>query len=52
VLKLYDILIAIFLESSIEELLGVHHVASFFQIAMASETGIPLHPGAERFFGK
>jgi uncharacterized protein len=48
----YNILTAIFLESSIEELLGVHHVASFFQIAMASETGIPLHPGAERFFSK
>lgn len=46
----YDILTAIFLESSIEELLGVHHVASFFHIALASETGIPLHPGAQRFF--
>ena len=48
----YDILAAIFLESSIEELLGVHNVASFFQIAQASETGIPLHPGAQRFFGR
>ncbi len=48
----YDILTAIFLESSIEELLGVHHVANFFQIALASETGIPLHPGAQRFFGR
>ncbi len=48
----YDILTAIFLESSIEELLGVHPVASFFKVATASETIIPLHPGAERFFAK
>lgn len=48
----YELLTAIFMESSIEELLGVHHVASFFHASLASETGIPLHPGAERFFEK
>ncbi len=46
----YDILTAIFLEASIEELLGVHPVANFFEVDMASETIIPMHPGAERFF--
>ncbi len=46
----YDILTAVFLESSIEELLGVHSVASFFEVDAASETIIPLHPGAQRFF--
>ena len=37
---------------SIEELLGVHNVASFFQIDIASETVIPMHPCAQRFFGQ
>ena len=46
----YDILTAVFLESSIEELLSVNPLASFFQVATARETIIPLHPGAQRFF--
>ncbi len=48
----YDILTVIFMESSIEEVLSLNPVASFFRPETASETIIPLHPGAQRFFGQ
>lgn len=46
----YDILGAIFHENSIKELIGIHPIARLFQPHLAKETGLPLHPGAERFF--
>lgn len=46
----YDLLSAIFEEESVEELIGIHWIAENFQPDLASESPIPLHPGAERFF--
>lgn len=46
----YNILEAIFHENSINELIGIHPIARLFQPELAKETGLPLHPGAERFF--
>lgn len=46
----YQILEAIFHENSINELIGIHPIARLFQPEIAKETGLPLHPGAERFF--
>lgn len=46
----YNILEAIFHENSIRELIGIHPIARLFVPELAKETGLPLHPGAERFF--
>ncbi|MBW6464326.1 MAG: TAXI family TRAP transporter solute-binding subunit [Bacillota bacterium] len=48
----YDLLTAIFHEDSLAELVGIHPIASNFQVVLASEAPVPFHPGAERFFGE
>lgn len=48
----YNILKAIFDEDSIKELIGIHPIAKNFQIDLAVQSPVPLHPGAERFFAE
>ena len=47
----YNLLNAIFDEASIQELIGIHPVARNFQRDLASQSPVPLHLGAEKFFG-
>lgn len=46
----YSLLEAIFDEGSLNELVGIHPAARAMNINDSSVVGIPLHPGAERFF--
>lgn len=46
----YELTKAVFHEDSIAELIGIHPIAANFQVGLASEAPVPLHPGAARFF--
>lgn len=46
----YNILAAIFMEESLAELVGIHPAAKAFNLQDSRVVGVPLHPGAERFF--
>ena len=46
----YELVKAVFHEDSIAELIGIHPIAANFQVGLAAEAPVPLHPGAARFF--
>ncbi len=46
----YNLLEAIFDEGSLAELVGIHPAAGAINLTDSRVVGIPLHPGAERFF--
>ena len=46
----YQVTKLLFEEQSITELIGIHPQAENMTLETGFETGIPLHPGAERFF--
>ncbi len=48
----YDLLEAIFQDSSLEELVGIHRAAGYMNLTDSRVVGVPLHPGAERFFAE
>ncbi len=48
----YNILSALFTEESLDELVGIHPAAQNINLQDSRIVGVPLHPGADRFFSE